>query len=69
MSAAMVEGLVIGGERVAAAEGASFDVQNPATGNRSHRIRARSGGRDRMTAGRLARNRQNAIRATEDGRR
>jgi acyl-CoA reductase-like NAD-dependent aldehyde dehydrogenase len=34
MSAAIVEGLVIGGERVAAAEGASFDVQNPATGNR-----------------------------------
>ena len=34
MSATAVEGLVIGGERVAAAEGASFDVTNPATGMR-----------------------------------
>ena len=33
MSAA-VEGLVIGGDRVAAAEGESFDVTNPATGSR-----------------------------------
>jgi betaine-aldehyde dehydrogenase len=29
-----VEGLLIGGDRVAAAEGASFDVTNPATGLR-----------------------------------
>ena len=29
-----VEGLVIGGDRVAAAEGESFDVTNPATGTR-----------------------------------
>ena len=34
VSATAVEGLVIGGERVAAAEGASFDVTNPATGTR-----------------------------------
>ena len=31
---ATVEGLVIGGDRVAAAEGQSFDVTNPATGTR-----------------------------------
>ena len=31
---ATVEGLVIGGDRVPAAEGESFDVTNPATGAR-----------------------------------
>jgi acyl-CoA reductase-like NAD-dependent aldehyde dehydrogenase len=31
MSTAAAEGLLIGGERVASAEGATFDVLNPAT--------------------------------------
>ena len=32
MSATTTEGLLIGGERTAAAEGKTFDVTNPATG-------------------------------------
>ena len=50
MSAAAVEGLVIGGDRVAAAEGASFDVTNPATGAAAGERRL-GGGRGRRPGG------------------
>ena len=40
---ATVEGLVIGGDRVAAAEGETFDVTNPATGGRLASVAASAG--------------------------